>query len=137
MHVAHVRCRSLGKPRDSEGGPQQVRVVVEMTDAEVAVAAEQAADLAGDMAMVDAQDSRAFLAADGARAALTLEQRLVLLERYSVVVLELVLALARARAASRFPFGMLRPAQPPPFSDLVLVGGAPGPVAGENPLSVL
>ena len=120
-----------------EGGVQQARIVVEMTNAEVASTAEQAADLAGDVAMVDAQGLRAFLAADGACAALALQQRLVLLDRYSVMVLEMVLALAWARTASRFPFGMLRPAQPPPFSDLFLVGGAPGPIAGENPLSVL
>jgi hypothetical protein len=65
---------------------QQARVVVEVSDPQVALAAEQPAHLAGHVAMIDAKPLRGSLPADGAGAPLSRQKAVIVLDRQPVVV---------------------------------------------------
>jgi hypothetical protein len=64
--------------------PQQARIVAEIADAQIAPATKQAAHFPGHVAMIHAQSLRRLLAADGARAALLRQQRVVAFDREPV-----------------------------------------------------
>src|SRR5262245_46059200 len=94
--AAPLRCRtrsaalSLGFAREEsleirDCQPQEARIVVEIADAEIAPATEQAAHLLGRVTVIDAQSLLRPLAADGARAALLCQQRVVVFDRKPVV----------------------------------------------------
>ena len=59
----------IGDRRLQQGG-----IVLELTDAEIASAAEQPAHLSGDMAVIDTERACGSRPADGANAALVLQQ---------------------------------------------------------------
>jgi hypothetical protein len=84
------RTQLLGPPllEVVRGRPQQRGIIAEASDPEIALAAKQRAQLARQVAMVDAQGLVGFLLADRAHAALLREHALVLLERNSVSGLE-------------------------------------------------
>src|SRR5262249_54417644 len=77
-----------------ERGQHPVRVVLEAAESGIAVAAQQPAYLAGQVAMVDGRRFGEFALADGALAVLPREHRLGILPRQPVSVLELLLAAA-------------------------------------------
>src|SRR5262249_28286893 len=64
---------------------QEARIVVEIADAKIAPPTEQAAHLLGHVAMIDTQSLLRLLAADGTRAALPRQQRVIALDREPVL----------------------------------------------------
>ena len=100
---------------------QQGGIVLELTDAEIASAAEQPAHLSGDMAVIDTERACGSRPADGANAALVLQQHVVISQRHAVAGLE-PRPSARGRtivAPPRPLFRILRPPAPPRCVDLV------------------
>jgi hypothetical protein len=121
-----VRARGAGRrgARGVEIGDrrlQQGGIVLELTDAEIASAAEQPAHLSGDMAVIDTERAGGSGPADGANAALVLQQHIVLSQRHAVAGLE-PRPSARGRtivAPPRPRFRILRRPAPPRGVDLV------------------
>jgi hypothetical protein len=121
-----VRARGAGRrgARGVEIGDcrlQQGGIVLELTDAEIASAAEQPAHLSGDMAVIDTERAGGSRPADGANAALVLKQHVVISQRHAVAGLEPRLS-ARGRtivAPPRPLFRILRRSAPPRCVDLV------------------
>jgi len=95
----------IGERRD-----QRSLILLQGAQREVAGVAEQAADRAGEMAMIDAQPLFGSLPADRAHAALLRQQRVVLRRRYTIKALELsvsnrlVIVLLAGLAGSTSPF---------------------------------
>jgi hypothetical protein len=104
-----------------DGRLQQGGIVLELTDAEIASAAEQPAHLSGDMAVIDTERACGSRPADGANAALLLQQHVVISQRHAVAGLEPRPA-ARGRtivAPPRPLFRILRRSPPPRCVNLV------------------
>jgi hypothetical protein len=122
-----------------ERRPQQGRIVLELTDAEIASAAEQPAHLSGDVAVIDAERAGGSLLADGAGAALVLQQHVVVSQRHAVDVFEPT----RARdpgvvdAFRRPQRGIFRPLAPPVFIDVILAGRMETAIARKHALSIV
>jgi hypothetical protein len=73
----------------SRGRPQQGGIVIEASEPGIALAAEQRAQFARAMAVIDAQRLVGFFLADRADAALPFEHALVVFQRNPVIGLEL------------------------------------------------
>ena len=104
-----------------DGRLQQGGIVLELTDAEIASAAEQPAHLSGDMAVIDTERAGGSRPADGANAALVLQQHIVLSQRHAVGGLE-PRPSARGRTIGAPPrprFRILRRLTPPRCVGLV------------------
>jgi hypothetical protein len=133
-----LRCRicsavlSLGFAREESfevGGsrPQEAGIIAEVADAEIAPATEQAAHLLSRVTMIDAQPVRRALAADGARAALLRQQRVVVFDRDSVQEFEAMMSYPLS------PFlRVFRPFAPLACVDLFLVRRVPGAIVGTS-----
>jgi len=86
-----------------ERRPQQGRIVLELTDAEIASAAEQPAHLSGDVAVIDAERAGGSLLADGAGAALVLQQHVILAGRMETAIARNALSIVRVFRIAPLP----------------------------------
>jgi hypothetical protein len=122
----------------SPGGQRQSRIVAEVAAAEIAGAAEQAAHLAGLVVVVDAEVALDLALADAAAAVLPREDRVVFLDGDTVVIFEVVLALALGAIFALFQLArrILVPLLAALGVDALLVGGVPGPFVGAGVLPV-
>src|SRR5262245_57059637 len=115
---------------------QQARIVVEITDAQIAPATEQAAHLLGHVAMIDAESLLRLLAADGARAALPRQQRVVVVDREPVRGFEATISQALSPFL-RLVVGIFRPVAACSCGNFFLMRRIPRAIAGTNLFCVL
>src|SRR5262245_35287768 len=116
--------------------PQQARVVAEIADAQIAPATEQAAHFPCHVAMIHAQSLLRLLAADGARAALPRQQRVVVVEREPVHGFEAMISRALSPFL-RLPIWIFRPVAAPSCRNPFLMCRVPGAIVGTSLLCIV
>jgi hypothetical protein len=112
------------------------RTVIEMADAEIALATEKPANLSGSVTVIDAQRLDWALPADGTGAALACDQPVVILLRHSIVILAPVLRAVGA-ALLLLSSRVFDPSTSPQRVDFVLVRGMIGAIVRARTLSKL